>query len=213
MSDVEMNEQAVYTVSDQVELEVKQKETIHTFQLLENKNRKEMDDRIVQIIERDGTRIDQTNIKSEKVTSWGMMKEDGFSELVSIVTPIARETTPRWHEAGKFADMEVKELWGIKYTPGDYTNSHSHEPALWSFTYYIDPDPLAPGLSFSSSQDARYSHNNNVIKIKDGLLILFSGSLKHEVKPELSTFTSGHRYVVSGNIYWKSVCWCETLWK
>ena len=195
-----------YTDYEQVELEVKQKETIHTFQLSNDEHRKEMDDKIVQRIERDGARADQTNIIAEKVTSWAMMKEDGFSELVSIATTIAKETTPRWHEMGKFADMEAKELWGIKYNPGDYSNSHSHEPALWSFTYYIDPSPLAPGLSFSDSQ-------NTVIKIQDGLLILFPGSMYHQVKPELSTFTSGHRYVVAGNIYWKSVCWCESLWK
>jgi hypothetical protein len=202
-----------YTDYEQVELEVKQKETIHTFQLSNDEHRKEMDDKIVERIERDGARANRVyDDECGTISLWAMMKEDGFSELASIATTIARDTTPRWHErggVGKFSEIEVKELWGLKYKPGDYSNSHSHEPALWSFTYYIDPDPSAPGLSFPDS------HGDTVIKIQDGLLILFSGSLKHEVKTWATdcNITSGHRYVVSGNIYWKSVCWCESLWK
>ena len=167
-----------------IDLEITQKESIYTIQLDE----KEMDNDIVDIINQRGDEQNNSSNVKAQMTNWLMIEEKGFERLAGIVTAVAKEITFKRIDNEHFIDLKIKEIWGMKYQSGDYAGKHRHFPALYSFVYYINPSADSPDLYFSG----------HPIKIKNGLLVLFSGNLQHEVKQKKFT---GYRYAVSGNIY------------
>ena len=78
--------------------------------------------------------------------------------------------------------------WGLIYKKGDDTATHTHFPALWSWTYCVFGCELCAPLMFSDAE----------VKSKTGQLIFFPSWMQHGVP----THTCDHdRIVVAGNIF------------
>ena len=142
------------------------------------------------------------NVKAE--TTFGdLHKYDEFREFSEIVEKFVIESSikrnaefPNHVERANhpvsiytYNRQKTSALWAVKYQSGDSTEQHDHWPSTWAWTYYIDPPKGCSGLYFPN---ADYE-----IKIEHGLLVVFSGSIIHEVKP--STF-DGYRYCITGTI-------------
>jgi len=124
---------------------------------------------------------------SAKMTPWTMHAEKGFKDIYKIVEDIVN--SKQFHSTipldGDYKlPIKVRDLWGLEYWGGDETIEHNHEPAAYSFAYYIGKGvPIV------------FTEINHTIKASSGLLIIFPAYLKHKVSK-----CDGERYVVSGNI-------------
>ena len=132
----------------------------------------------------------KTNVKAT-MTNWDMQKEPGFAELEKELTSIINylPEIPNHYGSGSPAAMEIDGMWGLLYKKNDYTDVHSHWPAVWSGVLYLDiPTDYAGTLFFPELE-----HN---IEPVTGQLVIFRGSTMHGVK----TFQSnGERLAVSFN--------------
>tara|TARA_Y100001970_G_scaffold127347_1_gene157329 strand:- start:236 stop:781 length:546 start_codon:yes stop_codon:yes gene_type:complete len=84
---------------------------------------------------------------------------------------------------------EVFDFWFCMYQTNDYTIKHNHFPCDISCTYYVDVDENASPIMF----------RNLKIQPKSGMLVMWLGSLEHEVPP-----TKGNRTVIAMNLMVKS---------
>jgi len=118
---------------------------------------------------------------SAKMTPWNMHAEKGFKDIYKIVEDLV-------YQMEDFKNynlpIKVRDLWGLEYSAGDETEEHNHEPAAFSFAYYI-----GEGIPIT------FTEINHTIKASSGLLVIFPAYLKHKVSK-----CDGERYVVSGNI-------------
>ena len=83
------------------------------------------------------------------------------------------------------------DCWGAIYSENDYTQPHTHGPALWSWCYYIQIPDNAPPLYFREAKLKVYP--------KPDELVIFPGHVTHEV-PKASDM-QGERIILAGNIY------------
>jgi hypothetical protein len=152
----------------------------------------EMNTEIKKIIDEQGDRqYLTTNVKAQ-MTEWNMGDMPGFRKLKFIFEKIIEEVSlERQKRAYK---IYVGDIWGLKYKSNDYAVEHDHWPALWSFSYYIDPPIDGPKVIFTNTT----LENNTKIEIvpENGLMLIFPSYFLHSV--EKKEF-KGVRYVVSGN--------------
>ena len=84
---------------------------------------------------------------------------------------------------------EITDFWVAKYNKGDHTIDHSHEPASYSFVYFVKSPTGSSPLIFTTS--------DTKIKPEEGTVVIFPGNLKHHVP----TNNCDGRIVLAGNIY------------
>ena len=84
--------------------------------------------------------------------------------------------------------MVMCNVWFAKYAKEEYTRSHSHLPAVFSFVYFIQ--------SPSGSSPLVFTYSKKEIEPKEGLLVLFPSVLYHHVPPN----KCDDRIVLAGNI-------------
>tara|TARA_B100001250_G_scaffold403454_1_gene418024 strand:+ start:1146 stop:1715 length:570 start_codon:yes stop_codon:yes gene_type:complete len=108
--------------------------------------------------------------------------------LVDWVIDITRKVTKKeaYQDIGK---MYVEHIWVAKYNKGDWTKSHHHHPAIYSFVYFVKSPKGSSSLVFTTS--------GKRIKAEDGKLVLFPGDLRHHVPKN----RSDGRVVLAGNIF------------
>lgn len=147
-----------------------------------------MNKKIVKIIDKQGDKQKQTSNVKAQMTEWKMMDQPGFKELAEIIKEAAVEASKKKY--GLLINPIITDMWGMKYKSEEIAIKHDHYPSTWSCAYYINPPKGAPGLFFPEA--------DKEIKIENGLLVLFEGNVKHEVRP--AKF-DGFRYVVSANLY------------
>ena len=129
-----------------------------------------------------------TNVKA-KMTSWHMQDKPGFKILHDYVLEFCNDILKN-EGLENSANLYIKNMWGMCYMSGEHSISHDHWPATFSCVYYITPPENGPSLSFIDS--------NIEIIPEDGLLVMFSGFMRHEVK---SKSFINKRYAVAMNIF------------
>ena len=85
--------------------------------------------------------------------------------------------------------QKVDHFWFVKYNKGDYTLSHTHDPCLYSFVYFINAPEGSSPLVFTS--------NNQSVEAKKGRVVIFPASLEHHVPIN----ECENRIILSGNTY------------
>ena len=82
----------------------------------------------------------------------------------------------------------INAAWLARYDKGDYTVSHDHIPAAFSFVYFVKcPKGSAP-LIFTTS--------GKRIKAEEGKVLIFPGNMRHHVPAN----KSDGRMVLAGNV-------------
>ena len=121
----------------------------------------------------------------EQYKSFRMLGNAAIS-LASLM-PLATRT----YEDGRQRPVEYKisSSWGLIYNQGQKTNSHTHWPDTWSWTYCVkaceDCSPLV------------FSHANYRITPQESQMIIFPGWIHHEVPEQ----TCDHeRIMIAGNL-------------
>lgn len=153
----------------------------------------EMNNQIVSIIDEQGDRQHfTTNVKAQ-MTEWKMSEKPGFNKIAWIFKEIVKEVSYIGHK--RDYSISVGDIWGMKYKSEDFAASHDHWPALWSFSYYIDPPPDGPKIIFP---DTIIDNEIMMVQPEHGMIVVFPSYLQHYV--EKKQFT-GTRYTVAGNGY------------
>ena len=153
-----------------------------------------MDKQIKKIIDGQGDRQNNKSNVQAQMTEWVMQDEPGFKKLADIVKTMAIECSLKQYN--RRIIPEISDMWGMKYKSNDYTFTHDHWPALWSFAYYLNAPKDAPGLFFP-----QMGEQGGERKLEPGLLIMFQGHIQHAVR---KVIYRGYRYVVSANVYDKA---------
>ena len=128
------------------------------------------------------------------MTRWDMHKEyksfrmlgNAAIQLASLM-PLATRT----HQDGTQYPVEYKvsTSWGLIYTKGQSTSSHTHWPDTWSWTYCVSACKDCSRLVFT--------HADYSIVPQESQMIIFPGWLHHEVP----THTCDHeRIMIAGNL-------------
>tara|TARA_R100000152_G_C6679648_1_gene113847 strand:- start:7 stop:558 length:552 start_codon:yes stop_codon:yes gene_type:complete len=121
-------------------------------------------------------------------TSWneGFFVEE-FKIISDYVIKIIRgvvEHQPSW-------ELYLSDLWGQYYNKGDFQDVHNHNPAHWSFVYYVNAPKGSAPLVFTSS-------NKKVIPTS-GMFVLFPAWLCHHVPVHKCEEI---RSVIAGNLFY-----------
>ena len=83
----------------------------------------------------------------------------------------------------------IHRAWLAKYHKGEYTISHDHIPASFSFVYFVSSPKGSSPLIFTDS--------GKRIKPEEGKVVIFPGDLKHEVPKN----KCDGRITLAGNIF------------
>jgi len=153
-----------------------------------------MDRQIKKLIDGQGDRQNNKSNVQAQMTEWVMQEEPGFKKLADIIKKMAIECSLQQYN--RKIKPEISDMWGMKYKSNDYTFTHDHWPALWSFAYYLNAPKDAPGLFFP-----QMGEQGGERKLEPGLLIMFPGHIQHAVR---KVIYKGYRYVVSANVYDKA---------
>ena len=72
------------------------------------------------------------------MTKWTMFNDVDSAKIIDF----AIDVTQRWFSKcilqGTFL---ATDCWGAVYKKGESCNPHAHQPAVWSFVYYVQADP------------------------------------------------------------------------
>ena len=153
-------------------------------------NDPKMDKELIKTIDEYGDRQNHTSNVKAQMTEWKMWHEPPFKKIADIALNVASTLGPKLYNRN--INLQLIQLWGMKYKSNEEAIKHDHWPALWSFVYYINAPKNASGLFFPDMGE-----QGGERKLEPGLMIFFEGHIKHSVRP--SKF-KGYRYVVSGNI-------------
>ena len=153
-----------------------------------------MDKQIKKIIDGQGDRQNNKSNVQAQMTEWVMQDQPGFKKLADIILKMAVECSLKQYNRN--IQPEISDMWGMKYKSNDYTYTHDHWPALWSFAYYLNAPKGAPGLFFP-----QMGEQGGERQLEPGLLIMFPGHIQHAVR---KVIYKGYRYVVSANVYDKA---------
>ena len=128
------------------------------------------------------------------MTTWDMHKHYQSFELLGDAAIRLAKLLPlatRTHEDGTDypIDYKVSTSWGLIYSKGQHTGSHTHWPDTWSWTYCVKASKDCSPLVFT--------HADYSIKPQESQMIIFPGWLHHEVP----THTCDHeRIMIAGNL-------------
>ena len=130
----------------------------------------------------------KSNVKAD-MTDWVLTENESFRNLgIDIIVNHLPHLNKPTIDGSTF-DWIIIALWGNVYHKGDYTDSHDHIPAPYSFTYYVKvPDGSAPFI---------FDDLGETWEPKEGDLLLFPGHLKHSV-PEHTI--DENRISIAGNL-------------
>lgn len=127
-----------------------------------------------------------SNVKS-KMTDWDLSNNiifDPFKEWILNNINVEYSKFLHYHYS-----IRIKNLWGIVYEKGNYTDPHDHLPYFLSFCYYIKCTKYSSPLVFTTSRQKIYP--------KSGKLIIFPSHLIHHVPKE----KTNERICLAGNLY------------
>tara|TARA_B100000519_G_scaffold41920_1_gene32096 strand:- start:762 stop:1298 length:537 start_codon:yes stop_codon:yes gene_type:complete len=128
------------------------------------------------------------------MTTWDMHKHYQSFELLGDAAIRLAKLLPlatRTHEDGTDypIDYKVSTSWGLIYSKGQHTGSHTHWPDIWSWTYCVKASKDCSPLVFT--------HANHSIKPVVGQMTIFPGWLHHEVPTQTCDY---ERIMIAGNL-------------
>ena len=88
-------------------------------------------------------------------------------------------------------NFRVENFWVVHYSREDFTVSHCHYPAQWSWVYFVNSPKGSSPLVFTTSRKK--------IKAEDGKVVIFPSILRHHVLKN----KCDDRIVFAGNIFVK----------
>ena len=132
----------------------------------------------------------KTNVKAY-MTDWYLHQMNSYVNEVSDAAIDIVKGLQVKDQKGSLYKFFTYDCWGAIYSENDYTVSHDHGPALWSWVYYIQVPDNSPPLYFPQAK----------LKVfpKTDELIMFPGQVQHEVPKAIDMI--GERIVLAGNIY------------
>ena len=86
-------------------------------------------------------------------------------------------------------NFRVENFWVVHYRREDFTVSHCHYPAQWSWVYFVNSPKGSSPLVFTTS--------GKRIKAEEGKVVIFSGDILHHVPKN----KCNDRIVLAGNIF------------
>ena len=143
----------------------------------------------------------KTNVKAD-MTPWRVA--EGIPEIMIAIYHKLNICAEHSHlrivpndpsEPSKPVKMLFRDTWGATYRENDYAVTHSHEPSVFSFVYFVECTPESSPLRFISP--------NGDIDVKPDIdkLVVFPSHLKHGVPPQC--FYDGidinPRIIIAGN--------------
>ena len=132
----------------------------------------------------------KTNVKAY-MTGWYLHQMNSYvNEVCNSAMNIVKSLSVK-DQKGTLNKFFTHDCWGAIYSENDYTISHDHGPALWSWVYYIQVPDNAPPLHFPQAKLNCFPKSDE--------LIMFPGQVKHEVPKAIDMI--GERIVIAGNIY------------
>jgi hypothetical protein len=114
-----------------------------------------------------------------------LMRTPAFEYLKKYILSCVSANCPNasmWN-----GSWEVTNMWGLIYKKGDYSKEHDHDPAIYSFVYFVNCPSGSSPLKF----------HGHKINPKDGNLIIFPSNLRHWVPVHK---LNKDRIVISGNL-------------
>ena len=142
---------------------------------------------IEEIIQLGDNQQHTSNVKAN-MTSWKIWEDTKyFNQLFNDILNILRSLDLKGLKGPNRTPI-MHECWGAHYKDTEKTHIHNHEPAWYSFVYYLKTDHNCSPIMFEGeSLDLS-------VDPKPNMLLLFPGYLNHYVPP-----TKGERVLVAGN--------------
>lgn len=146
----------------------------------------EIHDDVIKIIKDSGDGQNRTTNVKAYMTKWLMTEHLPFKIICDHVENIIQA----YYRAKTTLQIEtfMTTCWGAIYKRGDYSEPHSHVPALWSWVYYVKANKNSSPLVFT---------DGHTYQPRSGYGILFPGWLVHEVPPHED---DEERIIVVGNV-------------
>jgi len=144
-----------------------------------------LNDELERDIKNTGDVQNRTTLCRCYMTSFNM-KTASFKKLTDYIISCINDTG-NFHELWK-GSWEVGNIWGLIYNEGDYSLTHHHFPATYSFVYYVRcPEGSSP-ITFNKYQ----------IEPEEGMILVFPSLVEHSVPQQK---INKERIIVSGNLY------------
>ena len=125
--------------------------------------------------------INTSNVKALQTTDKTIMS-DSINKIYHWILTLVHDYYKGWN-------YHINTSWLSNYKKGDYTRPHCHIPASFAFNYFVKTPKGSSPLIFTTSCKR--------INAEEGKLIIFPGSLVHEVPKN----ECDDRIVLSGNIF------------
>lgn len=137
-----------------------------------------------------GDKMNQTTNVKASMTSYEIWNDSPKFDL--ILDNILKITDEHLISDPRYKNV-MTSAWGAIYKEGHYTLPHEHDPAVYSWVYYLKVDEHSSPLVFDN--------NELILNVKDDLLVLFPGNVTHMVPKQTG---GGDRLVLAGNTSWKT---------
>ena len=116
----------------------------------------------------------------------------GLAQLLPLATRTNEDGTQ------KPVEYKISSSWGLIYTKGQKTNSHTHWPDTWSWTYCVKACEDCSPLIFTHAKNENHiSKASLAVAPKESQMIIFPGWVHHEV-PEQPC--EHERIMIAGNL-------------
>ena len=133
----------------------------------------------------------QTNVKAT-MTEWNLdLPSQEFIHFKNTIYKVAKEL-----DLYHIAPFKINNIWANIYRKGDHTVSHDHDPARYSFVYFLKSKSNFSPLIIENFSIRTKKNKPLVIKPLEGRLVIFPGFLKHRVPVHIHDET---RITISGN--------------
>ena len=113
---------------------------------------------------------EHTNLRAWRSEYDTHIKETKFDFLIEECARMARVCSKEVYDES--CPLLPSGFWVAQYDEGEYARNHHHWPADWSAVYYIDVDESSAPIIFE---------DNLSVTPKNGMLVLFPGTLRHRV--------------------------------
>ena len=133
----------------------------------------------------------QTNVKAT-MTEWNLdLPSQEFIHFKNAIYNVAKELNLYWA-----CPFKIYSIWANIYRKGDHTVSHDHDPARYSFVYFLKSKSNFSPLLFEGINLKNKKKQWKEVKPIEGRLVIFPGFLKHRVPVHIHDET---RITISGN--------------
>jgi uncharacterized protein (TIGR02466 family) len=155
-----------------------------------------LNESILQALREMGAPLDDLKPGESWQSDHGLQERDGFRELVACISEAA-ESALAYLKIGR-ESVRITGCWANLNAPGAGHRPHNHPNNYLSGVYYVRTQPGADSINFLDPRPqtaimrppvTELTAENTeqvVVKVKDGLLLMFPAWLQHAVDPNRS---------------------------